>query len=117
MDLLPSPDQEQIVDTSQGFLSAEAPVDRLREHGAIGNPDAALWPQLGKLGFIGLGLDEDAGGVGLSTAEEALVYREFGRHLISIGIFGLTLGARVAAAAGNRFDPGGHWQHVRGHQH
>ena len=102
MDLLPSEDQEQIVDTIQGFLVAEAPVDRLREHGAIGNPDAALWPQLGELGFIGLGLDEDAGGVGLSSAEEALVYREFGRHLLSIGVFGLTLGARVTTAAGNR---------------
>jgi alkylation response protein AidB-like acyl-CoA dehydrogenase len=101
MDLLPSSDQEQIVDTIQGFLSAEASVDRLREHGALGNPDASLWPQLGELGFIGLGLDEDAGGVGLSSAEEALVYREFGRHLISIGVFGLTLGARVAAAAGD----------------
>jgi alkylation response protein AidB-like acyl-CoA dehydrogenase len=101
MDLLPSPDQEQIVDTIKGFLSAEVPVDRLREHGALGNPDAALWPQLGELGFIGLGLDEAAGGIGLSSAEEALVYREFGRHLVSIGLFGLTLGARVAAAAGN----------------
>ena len=101
MNLLPSADQEQIVDTIKGFLSGEAPVDRLREHGAIGNPDAGLWPQLGELGFIGLGLDEAAGGVGLSSAEEALVYREFGRHLISLGLFGLTLGARVAAAAGN----------------
>ena len=101
MNLLPSADQEQIIDTIQGFLSAEVPVDRLREHGALGNPDAALWPQLGELGFIGLGLDEATGGIGLSSAEEALVYREFGRHLVSIGLFGLTLGARVSAAAGN----------------
>lgn len=100
MDLLPSSEQEQIVDTIHKFLSAEAPVSRLREYGALGNPDAALWQQLGDLGFFGLSLDEDSAGIGLSSAEEALVYREYGRHLISIGVFGPTLGARIAAAAG-----------------
>jgi alkylation response protein AidB-like acyl-CoA dehydrogenase len=101
MDLLPSDDQTQIVDTIKDFLAGEAPVDRLREHGAIGNPDAALWPKLGELGFIGLGIPEEAGGVGLSSAEEMLVFREYGRHLISPGIFGLVLGARLAALAGD----------------
>jgi alkylation response protein AidB-like acyl-CoA dehydrogenase len=100
MDLLPSSEQEQIVDTIRRFLTAEAPVSRLREHGALGNPDAFLWPQIGDLGFFGLSLDEELAGIGLSSAEEALVYREFGRHLISIGVFGLTLGARIAATVG-----------------
>lgn len=101
MDLLPSDEQTQIVDTIRGFLAGEAPVDRLREHGAIGNPDAKLWPQLGELGFFGLGLDEGHGGVGLSAAEEMLVFVEFGRHLVSVGILGQVIGARVAALAGD----------------
>lgn len=101
MDLLPSDDQTQIVDTIKSFLAGEAPVDRLREHGAIGNPDAALWPKLGELGFLGLGLAEELGGIGLSASEEMLVFREFGYNLVSIGIFGIVLGARVAAIAGD----------------
>lgn len=101
MDLLPSDEQEQIVDTIRGLLAAEAPVDRLREYGAIGNPDAGLWPKLAELGFLGLGVAEDQGGIGLTTAEEILVFREFGRHLISLGIFGIVLGAHVAAGSGN----------------
>ena len=101
MDLLPSDEQTQIVDTIKGFLAGEAPVDRLRAHGAIGNPDAALWPKLGELGFLGLGLAEEAGGVGLSAAEEMLVFVEYGRHLLSLGVFGLVLGARVAALGGD----------------
>jgi alkylation response protein AidB-like acyl-CoA dehydrogenase len=100
MDLLPSDEQTQIVDTTRDFLAGEAPVDRLRAYGSIGNPDAALWPKLGELGFIGLGLASEVGGIGLTAAEEMLVFREYGRHLLSPGIFGLVLGARVAAMAG-----------------
>lgn len=101
MDLLPSDDQQQIVDTIKDFLRNEAPVDRLREFGAIGNPDARLWPQLGELGFFALGLPEDKGGVGLSAAEEMLAFQQFGYHLVSPAIFGLVLGARIAAFVGD----------------
>jgi len=100
MDLLPSAEQQQIVDTIKDFLVNEASVDRLREFGAIGNPDAKFWPQLGELGFFGLGLPEDKGGVGLSAAEEMLVFQQFGYHLLSPAIFGIVLGARIAAFAG-----------------
>lgn len=101
MDLLPSDDQQQIVDTIKNFLTREAPVDRLREFGAIGNPDARFWPELGALGYFSLGLPEDKGGVGLSAAEEMLVFRQFGFHLLSPAVFGIVLGARIAAFAGD----------------
>ena len=99
MNLLPTVDQEQILETARAFLAGEAPLSRLRpEHGEIGNNDHLLWPRLGELGFWGLAVEENAGGLGLSVCEEYLVYREFGRHLLSLGALGLTLGARVAAA-------------------
>jgi len=101
VDLLPSDDQQQIVDTIKDFLRKEAPVDRLREFGAIGNPDAKIWPQLGELGFFSLGLPEDKGGVGLTAAEEMLAFQQFGYHIVSLGIFGIVLGARIAAFAGD----------------
>ena len=101
MDLIPSNEQQPIIGTLQDFLNTEAPVSRVRDHGAIGNPDAALWGKLGELGFLGLSLSEEQGGVGLSTAEEFLVYREFGRYLISPVVLGLSLAARMASYAGN----------------
>jgi alkylation response protein AidB-like acyl-CoA dehydrogenase len=101
MNLLPSTDQTQILEAIRGFLTDEAPVGRLRKHGAIGNPDARLWPELGALGFFGIALADSQGGSGLGSAEETLVFREFGRHLISLSVFGITLGARVAARCGN----------------
>lgn len=101
MYLLPTSDQEQILDAAKAFLEGEAPVERLRPHLIeIGNNDHLLWPQLGELGFWGLSVPEEAGGLGLSLCEEYLLYREFGRHLLSIGALGLTLGARIAALAG-----------------
>lgn len=101
MHLLPTEEQTQIVDTVASFLSDLAPVERLRpdKFGQVGNPDSALWPQLGELGFLGLAVPEDKGGAGLGAVEEALVFREYGRNLVSPEIFAITIGAHMAADA------------------
>ena len=99
MDLLPTDEQQQIIDTLRSILLDAAPVERLRpdRHGQVGNPDAALWPKLGEFGFLGLGIPEEHGGIGLTAIEEALVFREFGRALVSPGILGITLGSHLVA--------------------
>jgi alkylation response protein AidB-like acyl-CoA dehydrogenase len=97
MDLLLSEEQTAIVDAIRGFLDEAAPVARLRPPAPqVGNDDAALWPRLGEMGFLGLALPTEAGGSGLSVAEEALACREFGRHLLSPSVLGLMLGCRIA---------------------
>lgn len=99
MNLLPTEEQQQIVDMIRGFLGTNAPVERLRpdKFGQIGNPDGALWPQLAELGVLGLGLSESDGGLGLGAIEEALVYTEIGRALVSVGALARTLAAHLAA--------------------
>jgi alkylation response protein AidB-like acyl-CoA dehydrogenase len=102
VDLLPSDEQTQIIDVVAGFLAANAPVSRFRDaHRQVGNDDAELWAGLAELGLIGAALPEAAGGVGLGATDEALLYREFGRALISPAVLGMTLGARVAWLAGD----------------
>lgn len=97
MNLLPTNDQEQVIDAVKAFLRGEAPVERLRpQHGQVGNNDHLLWEQLGELGFWALAIPDEVGGAGLSICEEYLLFREFGRHLISLGALGLILGARIA---------------------
>jgi alkylation response protein AidB-like acyl-CoA dehydrogenase len=102
MNLLPDSEQQQIVDALSGFLVNEAPVERLRPDrgGQVGNADHLIWPKLGELGFWGLGAPEASGGAGLSLAEEYIVFREYGRHLLSLGALGITIAVHIAAQAG-----------------
>jgi alkylation response protein AidB-like acyl-CoA dehydrogenase len=99
VDLVLSSEQRQIVDSVGEYLSARAPLARLRP-GAGNGCDAGLWPSMGKLGWFMLGLPEDEGGGGMSVVEEALVFRRLGRHVFSPNVLASLIGARVASAAG-----------------
>jgi alkylation response protein AidB-like acyl-CoA dehydrogenase len=98
MNLLPTPEQQEIVDALSSFLKERAPVSRLRPPAPqIGNSDREIFCELGDLGIWGCALPEAVGGTGLNAAEEALIYRELGRHLLSPAAFALTLGAHLVA--------------------
>lgn len=97
IDLLPDDDQQAVADNIADVLSREAPVARLR-NGA--SEDAGLQGRLAALGWLGLGLAEADGGVGYGLAEEIILCRGIGRHLLPPGILAASLGARLAARAG-----------------
>jgi len=102
MDLLLNRDQEDIVASVHAFLTAEVPVERVRAgFAAPSNIDRGLWSRYAALGWFGLGLPEEAGGVGYGLAEEALLFREIGRQLAPGPLLSTVLGARTAAAAGH----------------
>lgn len=102
MDLLPSAEQHQIVDACIQFLDKEHPVERLHKVNDS-NPliHRALLARMADLGWFGLALPEDKGGVGYSLKEETLLFVELGRFLVSPAVLGSVLGARVATLAGN----------------
>ncbi len=98
MDLPPTRAQIQILEAARKALAQAAPMDRFSGINALlGRRDSRLWPELGELGFLTLGLPTALGGAGLGLTEEALLYRELGRRLISPAVLGLTLAARMAA--------------------
>ncbi|MDG2003523.1 MAG: acyl-CoA/acyl-ACP dehydrogenase [Novosphingobium sp.] len=97
--MLSLPDDEQMA-LSQGvadFLAGNFPVERLR---STDTRDVERWDELVGLGVIGLSLDEDQGGLGLSVVEEVLVCRELGRTLVSPAIIGAMLAPHVAIRGG-----------------
>jgi alkylation response protein AidB-like acyl-CoA dehydrogenase len=103
MDLLPSQEQLEIVAAAASFLGKELPVARIRERrhepSAV---DLRVWARCAGLGWFGLTVPEEDGGVGYSLVEETLLFREIGRGLASGPFVATALAARVASAAGDR---------------
>ena len=103
MELMPSAEHDEIVDTVRSFLAARIPVlGRGRDHVTDGAEiDPGLWRECAALGWLGLGLPESAGGVGYGLVEEMLLFRELGRGVVPGHFLPGVLGAHVAAAAGD----------------
>ena len=100
IDFSPSVEQRSIVDSIISFLAREAPVSRLRERSEVGEADdARFMREIATLGWLGLGLSEDKGGVGYGLAEEMLLFQQAGRYLLSPSLFASVLGAHLAAKA------------------
>ena len=101
MDLLPSPEQMEIISSAASFLAATVPIARTRAlMTEASKVDERAWSAAAELGWFGLGLPEAHGGVGCGLADEALLFREVGRSLASGPHLATVLGARVAAFGG-----------------
>ncbi len=97
MDLLPTPEQEEIATSVATLLGTRLPMARVRElHDDDAGVDADVWLTCAAQGWFGLGLAESGGGVGYGLAEEALLFREIGRHLAPGPMLASVLAARVA---------------------
>jgi alkylation response protein AidB-like acyl-CoA dehydrogenase len=103
VNLLPSEDQQMIEDSLNGFLDDRLPVARLREESSFGAAaERAEWQGLAELGLFGVGLSEDRGGLGLGLAEEALVARALGAHLVSPSVLAQLVAPHLATDDGSR---------------
>jgi alkylation response protein AidB-like acyl-CoA dehydrogenase len=101
IDLELSTEQNEILASAADFLARELPLERLNPRPRPKpNTDQTALIKLGELGYLGLGLAEAHGGVGLGAIEETLIFREFGRYLVTPAVLGSVIGARIAAEAG-----------------
>ncbi len=82
MDFQLSEDQEALRESLRSFCDNEVPAERLAEFDKSGGFDATLWRELAEMGVFGLRLPEEAGGVGLGSADAVLVFAELGRRLV-----------------------------------
>ena len=84
MPLYLNDDQQMLHDTARDFVSGEAPVAQLRKLRDDKKPECFsrdLWKQFAELGFTGILIGEDDGGLGLGHVEAGLVLEEIGRNL------------------------------------
>lgn len=86
MDFQLSDDQRDLSGGVRDFCEGRFDRDRMRDlvdkNPVPGMVDKKLWAELAETGFFNLRVAEDEGGVGLGTAEAALVYEEAGRVLL-----------------------------------
>ena len=101
INLVPTDEQRQLAASVAEFLSQELPLSRFYPvPDARPNEDGAQWAQMAGLGFFGIGVAEEAGGVGYGLLEEMLIFREFGRFAVTTNVLATVLGAHLAAQAG-----------------
>ena len=102
MDLLPTSEQQQIIDNAAAFIGDRLPLSRLRGLLLrVETPSPETWKQLSDLGWLALGLEASAGGVGYGPMEEVLLFRELGRVVAPPRILFTVAAAHAAAAAGD----------------
>lgn len=62
--------------------------------------DRALWREMAGLGWLGLAIAEEHGGLGLGLSHLAVLYEELGRDLASVPVLPTMLAATAIAAGG-----------------
>jgi alkylation response protein AidB-like acyl-CoA dehydrogenase len=101
VDLLPSEEQQEIIATAASVLAKEYPISRIRDMRTEPSVvDQRAWSRCAQLGWFGLTVAENDGGVGYALVEEALLFREIGRRVAPGPFLATALGARVAVAGG-----------------
>jgi alkylation response protein AidB-like acyl-CoA dehydrogenase len=84
MPLYHNEDQAMLADSAREFMKSEAPVAYLREFRDKNCKDGFshdLWKKFGEMGFNGILVSEEDGGLGLGYYEAGIILEEIGRNL------------------------------------
>jgi alkylation response protein AidB-like acyl-CoA dehydrogenase len=99
MDLNPSEEQQQLIDTFASFYDKECPVERVRAAEPLGH-DSDLWSHLCETGALLMAVGEGSGGWGASLLDLALVAEQHGRHIGPEPLIEAQVAARLLGRAG-----------------
>jgi alkylation response protein AidB-like acyl-CoA dehydrogenase len=92
----------ELRESVRDVLEAESPLTLVRLEGAAAHePRAALWRHMASLGWFGLAVAEEHGGLGLGYRHLGLLYEELGRYLTPLPVMSTLLAADAIARAGS----------------
>lgn len=115
MPLYHTEDQAMLADTAAGFMAEEGNISKQLRHWRDRNCKDGfghgLWKQFAELGFTGMLLDEDDGGLGMGHVEAGIVLEEIGRNLtpspfLTSSVLAATALKHGGAAIKDRYLPG-----------
>lgn len=83
MDIKLSEEQQQLIDSAAKFMDKHctpAFVRKMEKESDLGF-DPTMWKEMANMGWLGIHVPEDFGGLGMSVLDLVLLNREFGRHI------------------------------------
>jgi alkylation response protein AidB-like acyl-CoA dehydrogenase len=112
MPLYLNDEQQMLRDTARDFVADAAPVSHLRALRDANDPTGFsrdLWKQFAEMGFTGILVGEEHGGLGLGHVEAGVVLEEIGRNLSPSPFLATAVaavGALKGTGAAERWFPG-----------
>ncbi len=114
MPLYHNEDQAMLKDAAATFMKTEAPTAHFRKFRDMNCKDGFshdLWKQFAEMGFTGILVPEDQGGLGLGHVEAGIVLEEMGRNLspspfLTTSVAGVEALKAADAALRDRWFPG-----------
>jgi alkylation response protein AidB-like acyl-CoA dehydrogenase len=94
-------DQQEIRSTARELLAARSTWERVRAHAEAGTQDAALYRELGELGWPGIAVAEEHGGQGLGLVELVILLEALGEACAAVPLRGTALAALFVEHVGS----------------
>ena len=101
MDFDLNDEQREIKNTARELLAARFTPARVRELAEAGAYDDALWSEISELGWPGIAIGEEHGGLGLGIVELALLSEELGYACAPVPFLSNAAAGLVVAIAGS----------------
>jgi alkylation response protein AidB-like acyl-CoA dehydrogenase len=101
IDLLPSPEQELIIDTARALFAERFPMSALIGAEPVGHAEAEGLRAAGEAGLIAVAAPEQMGGSGYGVVEACLVLREAGRALAPVSVLAGAIASQLAVSTGS----------------
>jgi alkylation response protein AidB-like acyl-CoA dehydrogenase len=101
MDFDLTDEQREIKQTARALLAERSSFEHVRTAAEGGGYDESLWRELRTLGWTGIGIPEEHGGIGLGTVELAVLVEELGYAVTPSRFLANALAALVVAAGGS----------------
>ena len=94
-------EQVELMDVAENFCRDTSDIETVRKliDGETGF-DPSLWEKISALGWLGIAIPENYGGVGLSLAEVVPVAEQMGRRMMALPFIPATLAAQALLSAG-----------------
>lgn len=112
MPLYLNEDQQMLADTASEFMSEQGSIEKQLRHwrdkGCKDGFGHDLWGQFAEMGFTGMMVEEDHGGLGMGHAEAGIVLEQIGRNLTPSPFLTSSVMAASALGAGSD-DLKGRW--------